>query len=140
VSSFVLVPGACHGGWWYEPLVEELERRGHRARALTLAGLEPDGVAGAGLVNLDSQVEEATAGPRSGPHFSGAVALVFALLTATFILLTIGAFQKDTSITKIGGYLGLASAAAAWYASWAGVLNETWKRTVLPVFAAKPRA
>jgi len=61
VSSFVLVPGACHGGWWYEPLVEELERRGHRARALTLAGLEPDGVAGAGLVNLDSQVEEATA-------------------------------------------------------------------------------
>jgi len=71
---------------------------------------------------------------------SGAVALVFALLTATFILLTIGAFQKDTSITKIGGYLGLATAAAAWYASWAGVLNDTWKRTVLPVFAAKPRA
>ena len=71
---------------------------------------------------------------------SGAVALVFALLTATFILLTIGAFQKDTSMTKIGGYLGLATAAAAWYASWAGVLNDTWKRTVLPVFAAKPRA
>jgi len=47
VSSFVLVPGACHGGWWYEPLVEELERRGNRARALTLAGLGPDGVAGA---------------------------------------------------------------------------------------------
>ncbi len=70
---------------------------------------------------------------------SGAVALVFALLTATFIVLTLGAFQQDTSITKIGGYLGLATAAAAWYASWAGVLNDTWKRTVLPVFAAKHR-
>ena len=77
VSSFVLVPGACHGGWWYEPLVEELERRGNRARALTLAGLEPDGVAGAGLVSLDSQVEEVTAAVTKVAYQGGeAVVLV----------------------------------------------------------------
>ncbi len=77
VSSFVLVPGACHGGWWYEPLVEQLERRGNRARALTLAGLGPDGVAGAGLVSLDSHVEEVTAAVTKVAYQGGeAVVLV----------------------------------------------------------------
>jgi len=40
VSTFVLVPGACHGGWWYEPLVHRIEQDGHAAVAVTLAGLE----------------------------------------------------------------------------------------------------
>ena len=33
----------------------------------------------------------------------------------------------------LGGWLGLATAAAAWYASFAAVTNSTFKRTVLPV-------
>lgn len=70
---------------------------------------------------------------------SGAVALVFATLTATFVLLTIGELGQSTSITKIGGIVGLVTAGAAWYASWAAVLNDTWKRTVLPVFRLAPR-
>ncbi len=61
MSSFVLVPGACHGGWWYEPLVAELQRAGHRAIALTLAGLGPDGLAGTGQVTLSSHVAEVAA-------------------------------------------------------------------------------
>ena len=32
----VLVPGANHGGWWYQPLAEHLEAMGHRAHAVTL--------------------------------------------------------------------------------------------------------
>jgi thioesterase domain-containing protein len=40
VSTFVLVPGACHGGWWYEPLAARLEEDGHTAVPITLAGLE----------------------------------------------------------------------------------------------------
>lgn len=40
MTTFVLVPGACHGGWWYEPLARLLEQDGHTAVALTLAGLE----------------------------------------------------------------------------------------------------
>jgi hypothetical protein len=71
---------------------------------------------------------------------TGAVALVFLLLTITFIVLGIGnsALSGTHSLTngtiKLGGWIGLATAVAAWYASFAGVLNTTWGRTVLPVF------
>ncbi len=68
---------------------------------------------------------------------SGAVLAVFAALTATFVLLTIGALGQSTSATHIGGYLGLLTAVFAWYGSFAGVTNSTWQRTVLPVFPAK---
>ena len=70
---------------------------------------------------------------------SGAVVLVFVLLTVTFVLLTIGAFQTQVNVTKAGGWVGVATAAAAWYASFAGVLNETFKKTVLPTFPLAPR-
>jgi len=64
---------------------------------------------------------------------TGAVALVFALLTITFFLLGIGDAGAHEDITKAGGYFGLATAAAAWYASFAAVTNSTFGRTVLPV-------
>jgi succinate-acetate transporter protein len=64
---------------------------------------------------------------------TGAVALVFALLTATFFLLAIGAAGAHTNVTKIGGWVGLATAIAAWYASFAQVINSTFGRTVLPL-------
>lgn len=64
---------------------------------------------------------------------SGAVLLVFVLLTATFILLAIGASGAHETVTHWGGYVGLATAAAAWYASFAAVTNSTFGRTVLPV-------
>lgn len=64
---------------------------------------------------------------------SGAVLGVFVLLTATFILLAIGAVGEHKTVTHWGGYIGLATAAVAWYASFAIVTNSTFKRTVLPV-------
>jgi succinate-acetate transporter protein len=64
---------------------------------------------------------------------SGAVLLVFVLLSATFILLAIGAVGAHETVTHWGGYVGLATAAAAWYASFAAVTNSTFGRTVLPV-------
>jgi hypothetical protein len=64
---------------------------------------------------------------------SGAVLLVFVLLTATFVLLAIGASGAHHTVTHWGGYVGLATAAAAWYASFAAVVNSTFARTVLPV-------
>jgi succinate-acetate transporter protein len=66
-----------------------------------------------------------------------AVMAVFAVLTVTFLVLAIGKFQDSSGMTKLGGWLGLATAVLAWYASFAGVTNETWKRVVLPVW---PRA
>jgi len=64
---------------------------------------------------------------------SGAILTVFVLLAATFILLAIGKDGGSATITHWGGYVGLATAAAAWYASFAAVINSTFGRTVLPV-------
>lgn len=70
---------------------------------------------------------------------SGAVLLVFVLLTATFILLAIGDSGGHKAATEWGGYVGLATAAAAWYASFAAVVNSTFERTVAPVFPLSGR-
>lgn len=68
---------------------------------------------------------------------SGALMAVFGVLTLTFVFLTIGKYGANESMTKVGGWLGLLTAVLAWYASFAGVMNATAKRVVLPVF---PRA
>ncbi len=71
---------------------------------------------------------------------TGAIALVFLLLTITFIILGIGnsSLAGGTSVTngtiKLGGYVGIATALAAWYASFAAVINSTFGRVVAPVF------
>jgi succinate-acetate transporter protein len=70
---------------------------------------------------------------------SAAVLLVFVLLTITFILLAAGASGGNASVEHWGGYLGLATAAAAWYASFAAVTNSTFGRTVLPVIPLSGR-
>ena len=62
-----------------------------------------------------------------------AISVVFALLAVTFFLLGIGNSGAHTSIVKLGGWFGLATAVAAWYASFAAVTNSTFGRTVLPV-------
>jgi succinate-acetate transporter protein len=65
---------------------------------------------------------------------NGVVAAVFSALLATFALLTVGALNSDESISHLGGWLGLVTAALAWYGSAAGVVNSAWKRTALPLF------
>jgi succinate-acetate transporter protein len=69
---------------------------------------------------------------------SAAVAAVFILLTITFVLLTIGAFRSNTSVNEWGGYFGIATAAVAWYASFAGVVNETFKKAIIPTIPLAP--
>ena len=67
-----------------------------------------------------------------------AVFAVFATLEATEILLAIGFFREahgmSPYITHVGGWVGIVTAACAWYASAAGVINgmSAGKR-VLPV-------
>jgi uncharacterized protein len=65
---------------------------------------------------------------------SGVVLAVFSALSLTFLLLTIGALGEHTSITHAGGWLGLVTAAFAWYGSLAGVANATWKVRSLPTW------
>ena len=65
---------------------------------------------------------------------NAAVNLVFLLLTITFFVLGIGDAGGNDTISKLGGWLGLATAVAAWYASFAGVTNSTFGRAMLPVW------
>jgi hypothetical protein len=65
---------------------------------------------------------------------TGAVALVFVLLTVTFILLGAGNSGGHENVIKWGGYVGLATALAAWYASFAAVINSTFGRIIAPVW------
>lgn len=62
-----------------------------------------------------------------------ALLAVFALLTITFFLLAWGEFAGSDGIHKAGGYFGLATALAAWYASFAGIVAFTHKKPLVPV-------
>jgi uncharacterized protein len=64
---------------------------------------------------------------------TAAVALVFLLLAITFFLLGIGEASESSGMVEVGGWFGLLTAVAAWYASFAAVINSTFGRTVLPV-------
>lgn len=64
---------------------------------------------------------------------TGAVLVVFILLTLTFVFLGIGNSGGSAGTIHVGGYLGIATAIAAWYTAMAAVVNSTWGRTVMPV-------
>jgi succinate-acetate transporter protein len=71
---------------------------------------------------------------------SGAVAAVFLFLALTFLFLALGKLTQSVTATnstglyKFGGWLGIITALLAWYASFAGVTNFAFKRTVLPTY------
>jgi uncharacterized protein len=64
---------------------------------------------------------------------TAATMVVFLLLAITFALLGIGQWAGVHDLTKAGGWAGIATALAAWYASFAGVLNSTFGRVILPL-------
>jgi succinate-acetate transporter protein len=61
------------------------------------------------------------------------VVLVFLLLAITFFLLGFGNTGPHPNLVKWGGYFGLATAAMAWYVSFAGVMFGSFGRWILPV-------
>jgi hypothetical protein len=73
---------------------------------------------------------------------STAVLTVFVLLALTYIVLTIGFFTETTAEfaknsnawIHIGGWLGILTAIAAWYTSFAAVVNSTYKKVLIPVY------
>jgi succinate-acetate transporter protein len=69
---------------------------------------------------------------------SGAVFVIFVLLSVTFILLALGQDGGGSSgLSHAGGYFGIATAIAAWYTAAAHVINNTHGKTLLPLFPAK---
>lgn len=71
-------------------------------------------------------------------RISGALSTLFALLFATYILLDMAQAGWISSVPA--GYLGITTAAVAWYISAAGVINETWGRIVLPLWPVQKNA
>lgn len=63
-------------------------------------------------------------------RINNALVAVFTFLEITFILLDLAEFGFISSVP--GGMCGLITAACAWYASAAGVLNPLYGRAVLP--------
>jgi hypothetical protein len=62
-----------------------------------------------------------------------AVFVVFLTLEVTLIVLFIGQFAGNTNIIKVGGYIGILTALAAWYTSAAGVGAGVTGKPILPV-------
>ena len=70
MSVFTLVPGACHGAWWYQPLVQALISDGHIAAALTLVGLEDEPDVDR-RITLDTHIDQVTAAVYAEAEASG---------------------------------------------------------------------
>jgi len=66
-------------------------------------------------------------------QINAAVFAVFLTLGLTELILFIGNFAGNTSIVKIGGYVGLITALTAWYTSAAGVINGMRATPYVPV-------
>ncbi len=65
-------------------------------------------------------------------RLTGALVGVFGFLFLTFLFLTIGALGSSTSMTQIGGWLGVITAVVAWYTALAQVLTATNSAIRLP--------
>jgi pimeloyl-ACP methyl ester carboxylesterase len=77
MTTFILIPGACHGGWWYADVAAALHAQGHAARPVTLSGLDPDADDVTTAINLDAHVAQALAAVRAEVSAgSGPVVLV----------------------------------------------------------------
>jgi succinate-acetate transporter protein len=66
-----------------------------------------------------------------------ALASTFTLLMLTFVLLDIGHLAGIANVNVAGGYTGILCALNAWYVSAAILLNELFKREVLPLGQTK---
>jgi len=59
--------------------------------------------------------------------------VIFATLAILFFLLTLGEITGNETITLIAGYEGILTGLSAMYVGLAEVINETYKRSVLPI-------
>jgi len=59
--------------------------------------------------------------------------LVFLFLFITFVLLGIGDISGVVAVTNSGGFMGIVTAAVAWYVSAANVINDGLGKQALPL-------
>jgi uncharacterized protein len=72
-------------------------------------------------------------------RINGGLVGVFVALFLAFLLLGLGALQSNTSLTQIGGYVGIVTAILAWYVALAGILSAVsggkWSLPTFPMGA-----
>jgi succinate-acetate transporter protein len=70
-----------------------------------------------------------------------AVCAVFTFLTLTFLCLAVGAWQNGPApdpMTRLGGFLGVLTAALAWYAAFATVIGDARRARITRSQHARP--
>ncbi|MFJ5221152.1 acetate uptake transporter [Streptomyces sp. NPDC088354] len=67
-------------------------------------------------------------------RITGVLLAAFTSATLTFTCFTVASFLQSTVLFIIAGGFGFATATIAWYASFAGLINNTWGRHLIPVF------
>jgi succinate-acetate transporter protein len=66
-----------------------------------------------------------------------ALQVIFATLTILFFMLAIADATGSTLVKQIAGYVGIICGLSAVYAGLAQVLNEVYRRTILPICPVK---
>jgi pimeloyl-ACP methyl ester carboxylesterase len=61
MTTYVLVPGACHGAWCFDDLAAALRSRGHRVLAITLTGIAERAQLLHAGVNLETHIVDVVA-------------------------------------------------------------------------------
>jgi succinate-acetate transporter protein len=67
------------------------------------------------------------------------VSVMLLALAVSFLLLGIGDAGSHGELVKIGGWFGLGATAAALYGAFAGAINGTYARTLLPLVPLQRR-
>lgn len=61
MTTYVLIPGMCHGAWCFDDLTASLRSAGHHVLALTLTGVAERSHVMPGAVNLDTHITDVLA-------------------------------------------------------------------------------
>ncbi len=61
MTTYVLIPGACHGSWCFDDLAVALRSRGHEVLAITLTGVAERAHLLHGGVNLETHIADVLA-------------------------------------------------------------------------------
>ena len=65
MSTYVLIPGMCHGAWCFDDLTASLRAAGHHVLAITLTGVAERSHLMPGGVNLDTHIADVVAAIES---------------------------------------------------------------------------
>jgi pimeloyl-ACP methyl ester carboxylesterase len=57
MQNVLLIPGSGHGGWWFDPITEDLRALGHNVIPVTLTGLDHENPAQV-PINLDTHIQD----------------------------------------------------------------------------------